>query len=463
MASTSIKPFKNSTDWRWAGIFLLVSTLLGLMSLVIPVHIIAGLLIFGAVMFYLALNPEKTFYLAIFTIPFTERVRVLPISFSLNELMILYALVLCVFHAVIRGHRVSLRTRLDPWIAVLLVMFFLAGYFSINDTGLLGFFKIVEAFVMYYLSVYMLRTGQVTRAAIIRTLLAAMLFQAVVGIFQSVTGLGADFQSNRGYMGYLGLGSSHVWHGKGTTWHFNTLGNFLVVGILMMVPLFFRHIRRKKRALLFAGIILLGIITTYSRGSLLGLIAGTIFYLAVSQPSLKRSLAMVGAFVLLVLFPLVYTLSNSSYVETVSYDERLMVWQVPLAAIHSSAKAFWFGSGLNSYSIVAWPHIPANVPMHEYGNWFAHNFYLLTVVEAGLIGAIILCVFLLYLLVNSWVRYARSHGGQKSYAIVMSSVMVGVFFVSIFDHTFASPHYKVLIFVLLSLLYAKNTRQFRPA
>lgn len=461
MASPGTQALHSRKDWKWAGIFLLVSTFLGLLSLVLPVHIIAGVLLALLVLGYLALNPGKTFYLAIFTIPFTERVRVLPVSFSVNELIILYAFVLCVAQAFFKGHRVSLRTALDPWIAVLTLLFFLAGAFSESNTGLLGFFKIVEAFIMYYVSVYMLRTGQVTRASILKVLLATGVFQATVGIFQSVTGNGAEFRSSRGYLGYIGLGSNMVWHGKGTTGHFNTLGNFLVVNLLIFVPAFFRHIKQKKRALIWALIILLGIITTYSRGSLLGLIAGTIFYLAVSQPNLKRSLLMVGAFVLFVLFPLAYTLSSSSYVETVSYDERLVVWQVPLAAITSSAKAMWFGSGLNSYGVVAWPHIPAWVPMTQYHNWFAHNFYLLTVVEAGIIGAIVLFSFLLYSLVDAWVKYVRSTGGQKTYAIMMGVAMVGVFFVSIFDHTFASPHYKVLVFVLLSLLYVKNTRQYR--
>ncbi len=463
MASMLSKRLASSSEWKWVGIFLLVSSLLGVMSMVVPVYILMAVIVGLLVLSYLALNPDKTFYLAIFTIPFTDRVRVLPVSFSLNELVILYSVALCIFHAIIRGHRVSLRTALDPWILVLFGMFFFSGFFSESDTGLLGFFKIVEAFTVYYMSVYLIRTKQVTRSSIMKVLLATAVFQALLGTFQSITGMGADFQSNRGYLGYLGLGSNHVWHGRGTTWHFNTLGNFLVVNLLIFVPMFFRHIKKKKRALLWAGIILLGIITTYSRGSILGLIAGTIFYLALSQPNWKRSLMMVGAFVLFVLFPLAYMLTNSSYVETVSYDERLIVWQVPMAAITSSAKAFWLGSGLNSYAVVAWPHVPAWVPMDQYRNWFAHNFYLLTVVESGIIGAIILFSFLLYVWGDAWRKYVQYRGGSKSYAIVISAAMIGVFFVSIFDHTFASPHYKVLVFLLLSLLYVKNNRRSQAA
>lgn len=437
-------------------LFVFISALLGALSLIIPVYWIALGVLVVAGLVYLALNPDKTFFLAIFTIPFTERIRVLPISFSVNEVVILFALGSCLLNGVLTSPKVSLRTSLDGWITLLTLLFLGCGFFSISHTGMLGFFKIVEAFAMFYIGIYLLRTRQITRADVLKVILATALFQALIGIFQSVTGIGSDFRSNRGYLGYLGLGSSMVWHGKGTTWHFNTLGNFLVISLLIFVPIFFRHIRRRKIALLWAGIILLGIITTYSRGTLLGLIAGLLFYLAVSQPNWKRSLLMVGAFLLLVIFPLVSSLSNSSYVETVSYNERLIIWQVPLAAITASSKAFWFGSGLNSYSLAAWPYIPAFVPLSQYHNWFAHNFYLLTVMESGMIGAFILFSFLLFLWLNSWSQYRYSRGGHKTYAILISSAMVGVFFVSIFDHTFASPHYKVFVFVLLSLLYVQD-------
>ncbi len=437
-------------------LFVFISALIGALSLIIPVYWIALALLGVAGLIYLALNPDKTFFLAIFTIPFTERIRVLPISFSINEVVILFALGSCLLNGLLTAPKVSLRTSLDGWIVLLTLLFLGCGLFSISHTGMLGFFKIVEAFAMFYIGIYLLRTRQITRADVLKVILATALFQALIGLFQSVTGIGSDFRSNRGYLGYLGLGSNMVWHGKGTTWHFNTLGNFLVISLLIFVPLFFRHIRRRKIALLWAGIILLGIITTYSRGTLLGLIAGLLFYLAVSQPNWKRSLYMVGAFLLLVIFPLVSSLSNSSYVETVSYNERLIIWQVPLAAITASSKAFWFGSGLNSYSLAAWPYIPAFVPLSQYHNWFAHNFYLLTVMESGMIGAFILFSFLLFLWLNSWSQYRHSRGGHKTYAILISSAMVGVFFVSIFDHTFASPHYKVFIFVLLSLLYVQD-------
>lgn len=463
MVSSSLKQFNTSTDRRWVGLFLLIPALLGLITLKIPVYFVMAGLLGLVILAYLFLNPDKTFYLTIFSIPFTERIRVLPISFTVNELMILFTAIVCLFHIIARGHRLSLKTALDPWMAVLFCLFFMTGFFSVSDTGILGFFKIFEAFLFYYMSIYLMRTQQVTRSDILRALIVTAVFQGLLGTFQSVTGMWADFQSERGYLGHLGLGSNHVWHGHGTTGHFNTLGNFLVITLMMLVSLYFRDIKRKKTALIWGGAILLGIITTYSRGSILGLIAGAIFYLAVSQPNLKRSLMMVAAFILFAILPLAYMLTNSSYVETVKYDERLMIWQVPIAAITSSAKAFWFGSGLNSYSTVAWPFIPASIAETEYHNWFAHNFYLLMVVENGIIGATILFTFLVYLWIYAWIQYKRSHGGQKTYSIIVASSMVSLFFVSIFDHTFALPHYKVFIFLLLSLLYVKNTRTNRPA
>jgi hypothetical protein len=453
--------FRNrSQDWRWAGIFLLVSVLLGLGLMVIPAYWTMAAIIGLVALGYLALNPDKVFYLAVFTIPFTDRVRVLPISFSLNELVILYCAVVCFLHMVLRRQWVSIRTGLDGWLIVLTFMFFLAGYFSESNSGLLGFFKIFEGIIIYYLAVWLIRTRQITRATAIKALLITTLSQALLGIFQSFTGIGANFHSNRGYLGYLGLGSSGVWHGRGTTWHFNTLGNFLATNLLIFMPLYLYIIKRKKWGLFLGGIIMLGLITTYSRGSLLGLTSGVIFFLAAIQSDWRRALLFVCAFFIL-LMPVVLFFGNSSYVETVSFNDRLYIWQVPIAAITSSDKAFWLGSGLNSYDVVAWPYIPAWVPPEQFHNWFAHNFYLLTVVEVGLIGAIIFFSFLGWLWFDTWRKYKKWHGFMSVYSLSISVALVTVFFVSIFDHTFAAPHFKVFLFLILGLLYVKRSSNRR--
>ncbi|MCE3236516.1 MAG: O-Antigen ligase [Vampirovibrio sp.] len=442
-------------SWRWAGIFLLVSALLGLGLMIVPVYWLIAIIIGVIVLTYLALNPDKAFLLTIFTIPFVDRVRVLPISFSLNELILLFTFLVCVAHMILRSQKISFKTGLDGWIGVLTITFFLAGFFSESDTGLLGFFKVFEAFIVYYMTVYLLRTKQITRATILKAILFTAVFQAALGIFQSFTGIGSNFQSSRGYLGYLGLGSNRVWHGRGTTWHFNSLGNYLVTNVAVFLPLYLFSVKDKKRALIYAGILLFGIITTYSRGSLLGLAATVIYFLAVSQKTLKRALFFVAAFILCCIVPAVTTLGNTSYVETLSYNERLFIWQVPIAAITSSAKALWLGSGLNSYAVVAWPYIPAWVPESQFSNWFAHNFYLLTILEMGVIGASVLFIFMIYICVDTWVKFKRYHGYMSAYSLALSSCMIAIFFVSIFDHTFGSPHYKVFIFLLLALLYTK--------
>ena len=190
-------------NWRWAGIFLLVSALLGLGLMVVPVYWIMAIIIGLIAIGYLALNPDKAFLLTIFTIPFVDRVRVLPISFSLNELILLFTFLVCMAHMILRSQKVSFKTGLDGWIIVLTVVFFLAGFFSESDTGLLGFFKVFEAFIVYYMTVYLLRTKQMTRATILKAILFTALFHAGLGIFHSFTGIGSNFQSSRGYLCYL--------------------------------------------------------------------------------------------------------------------------------------------------------------------------------------------------------------------------------------------------------------------
>ncbi len=440
---------------RWIGAFVVLPVLLGFLIWLVPVHYLLVLMIITAVAIYLALYPDKCFYLFIFTIPFTERIRVLPISFSLNDLMLFFCAAITLGHMVLKGEFVNLKTKLDPGLLALTILFFLAGIFSESARGSLAFLKFFEAVVAYYLMVYLLRTRYVTRSTILKTMLATVLFQATLGIAQSFTGkLGAEFMSNRGYLGYLGLGTSTVWHGKGTMNHFNTLGYFLTISFLFYVPLALFVIRKKTWAYLAGGILLLGIITTYSRGSLLELVTGILFFLAITQPSIKKALWIMAG-VALVVLPFVLFFGNSSYMDTLSFNERLMVWQVPLTAITQNAKTLWLGNGLNSYEVVAWPYIPANVPLSDYHNWFAHNYYLLAVLEMGLVGAAVLFSFLIYLWRDTWRSYKSSHGYKAVISLSLCVSIFSIFFASIFDHTYGSPYFQIYLFLLLGLLYVR--------
>lgn len=455
----------QESQWKWAGVFGAVSLAIGALLLFLPVHWILALVIGMAAAGWLALNPDKFFWLVIFTIPFNERVRYLPVSFSPNEIMLVFTLAVVLMHALLRGRPVSLKTRLDGWILVLSGLFLLAGIFSESPRGFLGSLKFLEAVGMYYMTVYLIRSKHITRAQALKVLLLTAAFQAGLGVLQSLTGkFGANFMSNRGYLGYLGLGSSMVWHGKGTMWEFNTLGNYLTANLLLFIPLYWYLARRRKWGAAIGFLLLWGLIITYSRGSLLGFIAG-LFYILWQIPADRKRAALITAGVsLFAVLPAVWYFAHSSYVETVGFDDRLKIWQVPLAAIHSSTRAFWLGSGLNSYEIVAWPYIPANVPMHYYYHWFAHNFYLLTMVEMGLAGTTVVMLFLLWLLGDSWRMYrasARRIDLNRAYSLAVGAAVVSIFFVSIFDHSYGSTYFKVFLFLLLGLLYVHPVSQPR--
>lgn len=455
--ASALTQHQPTTDRKWAGVFALVSLAIGASLLFLPVHIVIALLIGMVITGYLVLNPDKCFWLVIFTIPFNERIRALPISFSPNDLLLLFCAGVVMLHIIFKSQAVNFRTKLDGWILALTGLFFLAGLFSESSRGLLGFFKFFEAVVIYYLTVYFVRTRQVSRAQILKLLIATAAFQAALGILQSLTGgFGATFLSNRGYLGYLGLGSSVVWHGKGTMEEFNTLGNYLTANVLLFLPLYWFIFRKKKWGAALGALLMLGLVVTYSRGSLLGLFAGLLYILWQIPQDRKRAALVTTAFVVFLVLPGVWFFANSPYVETVALDDRLRIWQVPIAAITSSSKAFWLGSGLNSYEIVAWPYIPANIPMQFYYHWFAHNFYLLTMVEIGLLGSLVFFGFLGWLLLNTWKKYRdsdRKADFNRIYSLSLGAALVSVFFVSIFDHSYGSPYFRIFLFLLLGLLY----------
>ncbi len=451
---TGSHPQQLSSERLWTSIFLLVPLFLGGMLLLVPIQY-PLLLVIGAIgLVYLVLNPVHAFYLLIFTIPFTERIRVLPVSFSPNELVVLFCAVLMPIHYLLQDQKISLKTRLDGWILGLTLIFLLAGILSEYARGILGSLKFMEAVFTYYMTVYLIRSGQITRPRILKVLIFTALFQAGFGILQALTGsFGTNFQSNRGYLGYFGLGSSLVWHGRGTMYLFNELGNFLTTIFLIFLPLYAFCVKNKGWGKTVGLILLFAIIVTYSRGSLLGLIAGCLYFFTQVQPNRKKAI-LTAAGIVLAIAPIAYILSNSSYVDTLSFNDRLMIWEVPLTAITQSAKSLWLGSGLGSYEVVAWPYIPADIPLSEYEKWFAHNFYLLTVLELGLLGAALFFGFLIYVWFDTYKQFHIRQGGMKAYSLSMSGALIALFFVSIFDHAFASTYYKVFIFMMLGLLYS---------
>lgn len=213
-----------SIETKWMLIAIVASLLVGLSAFLIPLHWVIGLLLLAAFLGYILPSPIRSYYLLIYTIPFTVRIRDYPIAFTSNDMMVFWCGFICLLHAITHRPDVNLRTRFDWGILAITLLWLYGAIFTPKPNHTLPILKFAEVLITYYCTIYMVRTKMVTRSKALKILWFTGLCQAGMGILQSLTGgFGADFQSQRGYLGYLGLGSSTVWHGMGTMLHFNEL------------------------------------------------------------------------------------------------------------------------------------------------------------------------------------------------------------------------------------------------
>lgn len=430
-------------------IIIILSIFAGALILIIPIHKLLILLFGFLIFFYFLINPKICFYLMIFTIPYVERLRILPISFSANDLCILMCFMSVIFQILTKGKIPNIKTKLDGWNIVLLLLFFAAGITSISDTGLLASFKFFEAVAVFYLTVYFVRTKQLKIASVIKLLIFTALWQAFYGIFQSITGIGTTFQNPRGLLGYLGIGSKMVKQACGTMGHFNAFGVFMLTIFLFIFP-FAKNIFKNKSYRKFVMIILfLGIYFSYSRNCLIGLFFCTLYYLFITLKNKGIFLcctAIMSGFIGI----LYKILSNTDYINTIS--SRAEIRNAVIASIVSSPRNLWFGAGLNSYELSVYAYLPQNNVL-----WYAHNFYLATAQEMGIVGFVIFFAFLIYVLKDTYKTLVHGHGMRKALNFGATLCIFSIFAIGFFDHAYSSTYAKVLLFTLLGLVYARQS------
>lgn len=439
----------NSKGNQINRIIIILSIFAGALILIIPIHKLLILLFVFLIFFYFLINPKICFYLMIFTIPYVERLRILPISFSANDLCILMCFMSVIFQILTKGKIPNIKTKLDGWNIVLLLLFFTAGITSISNTGLLASFKFLEAIIIFYLTVYFIRTKQLKISNIIKILIFTALWQGFYGIFQSITGIGTNFQNPRGILGYLGIGSKMVKQACGTMGHFNAFGVFMLTIFLFIFP-FAKNIFKNKSYRKFVMIILfLGIYFSYSRNCLIGLFFCTLYYLFITLKNKGIFLcctAIMSGFIGI----LYKILSNTDYINTIS--SRAEIRNAVIASIVSSPGNLWFGAGLNSYELSVYAYLPQNNVL-----WYAHNFYLATAQEMGIVGFVIFFAFLIYVLKDTYKTLVHGHGMRKALNLGATLCIFSIFAIGFFDHAYSSTYAKVLLFTLLGLVYARQS------
>lgn len=214
---------------------------------------------------------------------------------------------------------------------------------------------------------------------------------------------------------------------------------------------------QKMLALASAAVILLAILLTGSRGGLLGTaIALLVFFWRIRHQVRPRSIIVVflGIFLLIsvtsafvsVPHQLITRFNPKTVIESRG-EHRFYIWKVGFTAfLHRPL----FGYGYNNFPY-AYELLRNVVPGNYLPYRAAHNIYLQTFAELGLIGGLLL----LFIVWQHW-RMVRSLARRNSLAIPLEAAFVGVMVTSATLGTLDYKYFWLIFTVIILLLNTKR-------
>jgi putative inorganic carbon (HCO3(-)) transporter len=245
---------------------------------------------------------------------------------------------------------------------------------------------------------------------VISGLLLALGFEAILGIYQGITGRYAGFS-------FLGEGSEVLRFGleygianrcQGTVCHPNALAMYLNTTIPFAMGLLFSRVRKfyKLLAVVLIGIGVIALIFTLSRGGWLGfvVISCVILVMAIRRGRVRTNTALVlicGALLLSVVT--LKTAPNLVTERLTSSDRGSAMSRIPMAkgALAIMRDYPVLGAGLNNYTLYMRFYDPASY-LENHGLSVVHNAFLLVGAETGLLGLVAFLCFLVSVMGQAW-------------------------------------------------------------
>ncbi|TXH02137.1 MAG: hypothetical protein E6R05_04625 [Candidatus Moraniibacteriota bacterium] len=201
-----------------------------------------------------------------------------------------------------------------------------------------------------------------------------------------------------------------------------------------------------------AAILFLSDMLTFSRGGLIGLLAGAIVYVAVASksPVFSRNRSRIAIFgsILLIIFlspPVLSRFLTSFAVSDTSSIERITLWKEALRSIEENPM---LGVGLGNYLSAARPLYSPGTP------FYAHNLYLDIATEVGIIG---LAMFLGIFLWAARVLLRARHSNP------LAAPLAGAFALYLAHSLVETPLFSLHVSIILALLFALTLSLSRRA
>ena len=263
---------------------------------------------------------------------------------------------------------------------------------------------------------------------------------------------------------YGQVGGQSVYRPNAMTGDPNHLGIFLDVPLLVLLPVYLRLARGhrwKRRLALALGFMFLVQLATLSRSGLLGLAVGLIVLAVpyrrfIFSRALLYPLAGVGVILAYVLYSRwhYFSVVLRSRVQTggASSSAHFAVYHYIPTVLHDNPL---LGFGLNTFSVY-YEFVTGKT------NWGPHSFWVALIVETGLIGLILFCVFLRYVYLR--LRAARVLGrldpqsGVLPLAWGMTAALTGTIAANFFYLTMSFYYFYALLALALALplVFAKR-------
>jgi len=240
--------------------------------------------------------------------------------------------------------------------------------------------------------------------------------------------------------------------------HPNVLAGFLVVSILLAIYLIDQYPKKIGHYLtLSLPVLLLGLLTTFSRSAFMALILGLIVYQILNKLVFKKNIITKPVLIIifslvvfvLVLWPFMVTrITGHARLELISRQERLKQINLTKEIIQNN---LFLGTGLGNYTLTVYQKIP------NFASWIyqpVHNIYLLIWSELGLIGLILWLAVLVYLAIN----LIKSRHKLNPEKIVSLSLLIILLTIGFFDHYLWTLNCGILLWWLVLGLVSYELR-----
>lgn len=276
----------------------------------------------------------------------------------------------------------------------------------------------------------------------VKIFLSTAVIQSLIGISQSFFGYPifenitpVIFESERNYLAFIFPSiSSVVKQGTGTFEHFNGLGAYLAIAL----PISYGYWKSDPsiKSILILTIITIGVITTFSRGALIGSILGIIYIYVLSSKNKLKIFLLIVLVVAAIIF--LWGILVSYYQKTQNFTIREYTWSFALSSALQNPLKLLYGYGPFYFreKLLGLGGTITNL----------HSGQLQILLELGIIG------FLIFISLFKYALVITSKYKNNLAIVSITGGMIAFFVHQIFDNSFFG-NTGILWFTLLALVF----------